>query len=102
MFKKALDERNERLKEATNWKEFMQHLNAGCIILTPWCGDDAKEEEVKKRSAAESKEDSNSGSLTGAAKTLCIPKNQEPIKEGEKCFFTGKPAKHRVLWGRSY
>jgi len=52
-------------------------------------------EEAGQLSASESH-------LTGAAKTLCIPLEQEPIKEGEKCFFTGKPAKKRVLWGRSY
>jgi len=63
--------------------------------------DDKLEGEVKARSGAEAKEDAESH-LKGAAKTLCIPMDQEPIKEGEKCFYTGQPAKKRVLWGRSY
>lgn len=40
--------------------------------------------------------------LTGSAKTLCMPSVQTPLKEGEKCFKCGQPAKKRVLWGRSY
>ena len=40
--------------------------------------------------------------LTGSAKTLCIPLVQKELKEGEKCFHCGAPAKKRVLWGRSY
>ena len=40
--------------------------------------------------------------LTGAAKTLCIPFEQEPIQEGTKCFHCGSDAKVRALWGRSY
>jgi prolyl-tRNA synthetase len=63
--------------------------------------DDTIEGEVKAKSGIEAKEDV-AAHLKGAAKTLCIPMDQEPIKEGEKCFYTGKPAKKRVLWGRSY
>ena len=63
--------------------------------------DDDLEKEVKVKTGAESKEDAHSH-FKGAAKTLCIPLTQDPIKEGEKCFYTGKPAVKRVLWGRSY
>lgn len=40
--------------------------------------------------------------LTGAAKTLCIPNEQTPLKEGQKCFACDKPATCTALWGRSY
>jgi len=40
--------------------------------------------------------------LTGAAKTLCIPFEQQPLPEGTKCFACGKDAKVKALWGRSY
>jgi len=40
--------------------------------------------------------------LSGAAKTICIPNEQEPLPEGAKCFSCGKDAKKRVYWGRSY
>jgi prolyl-tRNA synthetase len=103
MLAKATEKRNIRLREAHDWETFMKHLNEGCIVLTPWCFDEEEEKKVKLRSKEEAGQLSASEShLTGAAKTLCIPLEQEPIKEGEKCFFTGKPAKKRVLWGRSY
>jgi prolyl-tRNA synthetase len=63
--------------------------------------DDKLEAEVKVKSGNESKEDENSH-FKGNAKTLCIPLEQEPIKEGEVCFYTGRTALKRVLWGRSY
>jgi len=40
--------------------------------------------------------------LTGSAKTLCVPLEYEPLKEGEKCFHCEEIARVRVLWGRSY
>jgi prolyl-tRNA synthetase len=40
--------------------------------------------------------------LSGAMKTLCIPLEQPEMPEGQKCFFTGKPAKRWCLFGRSY
>ena len=44
-----------------------------------------------------------SKSLTGAAKTLCIPLVQPPMPEGTQCFTgNGKPAVSWALWGRSY
>ena len=40
--------------------------------------------------------------LTGAAKTLCIPFESTPLKEGAKCFACGETATVKALWGRSY
>jgi prolyl-tRNA synthetase len=72
--------------------------------LTPWCDEREAEETVKERSGIETKELASEGEvqLTGQAKTLCIPLDYEPLEADEKCFFTGKPAKVRVFWGRSY
>ncbi len=73
------------------------------LLIKNRCFDEEEEKKVKLRSKEEASQLSASEShLTGAAKTLCIPLEQESIKEGEKCFFTGRPAKKRVLWGRSY
>lgn len=63
--------------------------------------DDKLEPEVKVKSGIESKEDAHAH-FKGAAKTLCIPMEQTPLKEGEKCFYSGRPAVKKVLWGRSY
>lgn len=66
------------------------------------CFDQEQEKKVKAKSKEEAQLKASESHLTGAAKTLCIPLEQEPVKEGEKCFFTGRPAVKRVLWGRSY
>lgn len=36
MYTKAKQKRDAKLKEAHDWTSFMQHLNEGCIVLTPW------------------------------------------------------------------
>ena len=58
----------------------------------------SKEESLKIMKEAGEEEEV----LTGAAKTLCIPFDQEPIQAGIPCFHCGKPATCRALWGRSY
>jgi len=87
----------------------MTALNGRNIVLTPWCDEGAEEEKVKERTKEESLKhmqeagDQDEEVLTGSAKTLCIP--FDPIvklKDGDKCFFTGKEAKVMALWGRSY
>lgn len=65
------------------------------------CEEVACEESLKLKSQAESKgvEDVKQ---TGAAKSLCIPFEQDPIPSGAVCFCCGKPAKRWALFGRSY
>ena len=36
--------------KASNWGEFMSHLNERRVILTPWCDDLKCEAKVKERS----------------------------------------------------
>jgi len=73
------------------------------------------EEEIKIRSqndsvamaktnadAAAELEEEQQTSLTGAAKSLCIPFEQPELPEGSKCFACGEPAKCWCLFGRSY
>lgn len=104
MFQNALNRLNERKKNASTWEEFMTELNKKNVVLTPWCEERHCEEKVKERSGIETKEGmfDAENSLTGAAKTLCVPLEYEAIKEGETCFHCQKPAKVRVFWGRSY
>jgi prolyl-tRNA synthetase len=104
MLQKAKQRFNDKAKEASSWQEFMIHLNSRNVVLTPWCLSADCEEKVKERSGIETKEGVVEGenSLTGQAKTLCMPLKQEALKEGEKCFHCGVEAKTRVYWGRSY
>lgn len=104
MYQSALKKMQAKQKKADNWEDFMKHLNDGNIVLTPWCDDNDWEMTVRARSGNESKLTASEGNskMTGKAKTLCKPLNQEPLPEGTKCFVSGLPAKCLVWWGRSY
>jgi prolyl-tRNA synthetase len=75
MYQNAVNRLNEKKKTATTWEEFMTELNKKNVVLTPWCKDKHCEEKVKERSGIETKEGlfDAEHSLTGAAKTLCMP-----------------------------
>lgn len=110
LYEKARKTRDEHIIETDTWSEFMTALNSKNLCLAPWCDTVKCEEHVKDRSKQESielseKESAVSGGeevLTGSAKTLCIPFEQTPLKEGAKCFNCGQDAKLKALWGRSY
>jgi prolyl-tRNA synthetase len=108
MYERALKTRDEHMKIAYNKVDFMTALNGRNIVLTPWCDEGVEEEKVKDWTKEESlkimeEAGEDEEVLTGSAKTLCIPFNPiVPLKEGDVCFFTGKPAKVMALWGRSY
>jgi prolyl-tRNA synthetase len=104
MYQKALTERNARIIKAGDWETFMHNLNRSNLLLTPWCDQQSCEQKVKDRSKEESKATENEAetSLTGSAKTLCKPLQQDPIEPGTKCFHCGADAVVHALWGRSY
>lgn len=103
MYQRARERFDSKLKKSDTWEGFMNELNQRNVVLTPWCKNNQCEDKVKERSGIESKAMANEGevSLTGQAKTLCIPLDYEPLN-GEKCFHCGEEAKVRVIWGRSY
>ena len=82
MFDKCKEKFDSKLKKESTWEGFMNELNKKNVVLTPWCQTAACEEKVKHRSGVESKEMANEGEalLTGQAKTLCMPLDQEPIE----------------------
>mgnify|MGYP002631382009 CR=1 FL=1 len=107
MYEKALSSRLDHTKDVDNWKDFMEALSQRNLCKAAWCNVQQCEKDVKERSKEESTKameegDADEAALTGAAKTLCIPHEQTPIKDGEMCFACGKPATTRALWGRSY
>lgn len=108
MYNRALAIRDDHMKEAATWQEFMNALNGRNIVQTPWCNDQECEKAAKDKSKEESlKIMEEAGEeeevLTGSAKTLCIPfEPKTPIKSGDICFHCGKEAKVKALWGRSY
>lgn len=50
LFQRAKAERDSRMKQAFDFDEFMKVLDAGNLVLTPWCDEKDCENEVKKRS----------------------------------------------------
>jgi prolyl-tRNA synthetase len=106
MYQRALKNRDEHISKVDNWKDFMSELNKRNLCLTPWCNNQDCEKAAKEKSKQESLQLAEQGEeeevLTGAAKTLCIPFEQEPIAEGTKCFACEKHAQVRALWGRTY
>lgn len=108
MYENAKKTRDDHLKTAYNWEDFMGALNGKNIVLTPWCRENECEVKVKDRSKEESlKTMAEAGEdeevLTGSAKTLCLPfEPNTPLKDGDKCFHCQKEAKIMALWGRSY
>ena len=123
MLARATAERNAHIGRAADWEAFMRLLEAGHMVLTPWCNAGECEEQVKQRSgecaaaiAQEGVAGGGGGSgLTGAAKTLCLPfaaemqrlqlcaaDEYEAPADGKRCFACERPARRWALWGRSY
>ena len=109
MFERAQAVRKERIMRVSNWVEFVSVLNKKCCLLSPWCGREVCEDNIKKVSAEESKqllqadeEDTRAPSM--GAKALCIPFDQTHNVSDQKCIFPGcnEIAKFEVLFGRSY
>lgn len=105
MLEKARKERDSHIRSVSTWEEFVDALD-GNMVLAPWCECITCEEEVKKRTAPDAMEKKpttgEAPALSGSAKTLCLPFNQEHLPEDCKCFCCGKKATAFALWGRSY
>lgn len=80
--KKFLDDNTVTAKTREEFKKFIDERK---MVYAYFCGDSKAEEEIKDWSGASSR---------------CIPFD-EPEQDA-KCIFTGKPAKKRVLFAKSY
>jgi prolyl-tRNA synthetase len=86
IYNRALKYRDENIRKADNWDEFNSILEtSGGFISAFWDGTVETEEKIKDETKATIR---------------CIPLDAE--EEDGKCVFSGKPAKKRVLFARSY
>lgn len=85
LFARSLKFRNENMRKADTWEEFLLLLDKGGFVSAHWDGTSETEELIKEKSKATIR---------------CIPFNN-PFEEG-KCILTGKPSKQRVLFARAY
>lgn len=103
MYRNAFEKLQNNVMVAKDWKEFMLHLNNFKVVRTPWCQKNDCEDKVKTQSGIESKlSKGEEQTMSGSAKTLCMPLEQEIVAEGTVCFHCGEKASKWVLWGRSY
>jgi prolyl-tRNA synthetase len=106
MFNKAKAIKEESIAKISEWAEFVPSLNQKKICLVPWCNRTPCEEVIKTKSGEESvaaaAADPSSAKLSGAAKSLCIPLEQDQMVPGTKCFSCGEDAVCHALFGRSY
>jgi prolyl-tRNA synthetase len=86
IFDKALAFRNENLRIANTWEEFVKILDEQSgFVSAHWDGTPETEEKIKELSKATIR---------------CIPLNNK--QEAGKCILTGNPSKERVLFARAY
>ena len=86
MFNMVKENTEKRTTIAKNMEEFEKNINENQgFIKAMWCGNGECEDKIKE--------------LT-AAKSRCIPEEQEKISD--VCVCCGKPATKMVVWGRQY
>ena len=81
--KKRLKENTYEVSSYDEFKELIENQNG--FISTGWDGDDNTEEAIKKDTKATIR---------------CILENIED--KDVKCIYSGKPAKHKVIFAKSY
>jgi len=112
LLERATIKRDGRISKIKNWDEFMLWLDRGNLVLCPWCLEETCEETIKEKSGESSKEkqrierekenEETGFGLSGSAKSLCIPLEQDQMENDTKCFSCGKEARKWTLFGRSY
>ncbi|CAN3367058.1 hypothetical protein DICA2_F07030 [Diutina catenulata] len=96
---------DDHRKVVHEWKDFVPTLNAKNVIVAPWCGvpaceDDIKDSSARKDNGEEEEEDEKAPSM--GAKSLCIPYEQPQLPAGQKCVRCDNAAKMYCMFGRSY
>lgn len=86
IFRKALNFRNENIRNADTWEEFKQLIEEkGGFVAAHWDGTKETEQIIKTETKATIR---------------CIPLDSQP-EEG-KCIYTGNPSERRVLFAIAY
>ena len=86
IFNRALAFRNENIREANTWDEFVDLLdNKAGFVSAHWDGTPETEEKIKEQTKATIR---------------CIPLDNK--QEAGKCILTGNPSSQRVLFARAY
>ncbi len=86
IFNRALSFRNENIREANSWDEFIEILDTKAgFVSAHWDGTPETEEKIKEQTKATIR---------------CIPLDNK--QEAGVCILTGNPSTQRVLFARAY
>jgi prolyl-tRNA synthetase len=86
IFNKALAFRNENIREANTWDEFVEILDTKAgFVSAHWDGSSETEDKIKEQTKATIR---------------CIPVDNK--QENGNCILTGNPSTQRVLFARAY
>jgi len=108
LYDKANDSLKSHVVQARTWPDFVTALNNKNLVLIPWCGQEACEDDIKDRSGrplqGEDAAPVDEKAPSMGAKSLCIPFDQpDGIVKGEtKCAACDKDAVEWCMFGRSY
>ncbi|QLG72103.1 hypothetical protein HG535_0C04570 [Zygotorulaspora mrakii] len=105
LYSKAKESFDSHRVIVEDWKDFVPSLGKKNVILAPWCGETACEEDIKDSSAKkddgeEYEQDEKAPSM--GAKSLCIPFDQPKLRPGQKCIKCSLLARYYCMFGRSY
>jgi prolyl-tRNA synthetase len=85
LFNQAKEFRNENTHDVKTYDEFKNIINNGGFVRCGWDGDSETELKIKEETKATIR---------------CIPFNEDP--KGLKCVYSGKKAKHEVIYAKAY
>jgi len=85
LFNQAKEFRNKNTHDAKTYDEFKNIINNGGFVRCGWDGDSETELKIKEETKATIR---------------CIPFNEDP--KGLKCVYSGKKAKHEVIYAKAY
>ena len=86
IYQKAKERLESRIFEVADWDQFVETMaTVPGFILAAWCGSPDCEARVKEETTATSR---------------CMVEGE--VSVDEVCVVCGKPAKHRVYWGKAY
>lgn len=105
LYARAKKEMDDNVVIATEWDDFIQALTEGKLVVCPSANTNEVEENIKRRTKEHfDGADHDAKALSGKAKSLCIPRDQERWGDisGKSCIESGQPASVWILYGRSY
>jgi len=85
LFEQAKSFRNKHTHNAKNYEDFKKIILKGGFVRCGWDGTDQTEKIIKEQTKATIR---------------CIPFDEKP--KSLLCIFSGKPAKHEVIFAKSY